>query len=103
MKKSEPKIILNVSFENEELEQKVSIAMDQYLEKVIYKSLDSAIEKAVNERINFLLNGSRWDVRSKIQGVTLAEYVNTKTESVIADIIEKNAKQILAKKLAMLI
>lgn len=33
MKKSEPKMILNISLESEEIEEKVKIAMDKYVEE----------------------------------------------------------------------
>lgn len=33
MKKSEPKMILNISLNSEEIEEKVKIAMDEYVEK----------------------------------------------------------------------
>ena len=45
MKKSEPKLILNVSLTSEELEEKVKIAIDKYAENVIYKNLDEEIAK----------------------------------------------------------
>ena len=47
MKKSEPKMILNVSFESEELDEKVQIAMEKYVEDLMLKNLDSTIEKLV--------------------------------------------------------
>ena len=47
MKKSEPKMILNISLNSEEIEEKVKIAMDEYVEKVIYKNLDEEITKIV--------------------------------------------------------
>ena len=37
MKKNEPKMILNVSIENEELEERIKMAMDQYIEKLVAK------------------------------------------------------------------
>ena len=35
MKKSEPKLILNLQVDSEELDQKVKLAMDKYIEDVI--------------------------------------------------------------------
>lgn len=43
MKKSEPKMILNISLNSEEIEEKVKIAMDEYVQKAIYKNLDEEI------------------------------------------------------------
>ena len=105
MKKNEPKMILNLSVEENELEEKIKIAMDKYTEDLIRKDLDETIAKYVDERINRLLNGNKysWDNDRKIQGMYFADFVRSKTEKTIADIIEKNAKDILAKKLASLL
>ena len=103
MKKSQPKLILNIGVENSELEEKVAVAMNEYAERVVYAQLDSAIEKVVNKRIDCLINGPHWDSRAKLQGKSLSTFINEKTEAVIADTIEKNAKKILAQKLAALI
>ena len=105
MKKSEPKMILNLSVENSELEEKIKIAMDKYTEDLIRKDLDAAVAKYVEERITRLLNGNKysWDNDRKIQGMCFTDFVRSKTEQAIADVIEKNAKDILAKKLASLL
>lgn len=50
MKKSEPKMILNVAIENDELDEKIKIAMDQYIEKLAQKHLDDAIVKLVEKK-----------------------------------------------------
>lgn len=103
MKKSEPKMILNVSIENSELEEKVKIAMDKYVEQLVLKDLDEAVVKFVDKRIDRLLNGKSWDSDRKIQGVYFSEFVKQRTEQALIDAIDKNAKEILAKKLAALI
>ena len=103
MKKSEPKMILNVSIENAELEEKVKIAMDKYAEQLVLKHLDDTIVRIVEKRVNALINGSYWDDSRKINGTTLDNFVKQKTEKTIEEAIEKNAKEILAKKLATLL
>lgn len=103
MKKNEPKMILNVAIDNDELEEKIKIAMDQYVEKLVVKNLDDAIVKLVDKRIDRLLNGYNWDSDKKIQGMYFSEFVKSKTEQALAEAIEKNAKDILAKKLASLL
>ena len=100
MKKSEPKMILNLSVDNSELEEKIKIAMDRYAEQLIVKNLDETIMKIVNKRIDNLLSASSWNSERKIQGVTLEQFVKDRTESVIEEFIDKNAKEILAKRLA---
>ena len=100
MKKSEPKMILNISLSSEEIEEKVKIAMDEYVQKVIYKNLDEEIMKIVDKRINSLLSANKWDSNRKIQGVTLEEFVKDRTEKVLGDFVEKNIREILAKRFA---
>ena len=77
--------------------------MDDYVDKVIAKNLDDTIAKIVEKRIDKLVNGSNWDSLRKINGKSLDLFVREKTETVIADVIEANAKRILAEKLAKLI
>ncbi|MDD5901725.1 MAG: hypothetical protein PUC73_12620 [Lachnospiraceae bacterium] len=103
MTKQNPKMILNLSVENDELEEKVKIAMDKYAEQLVLKNLDDAILKIVDKRIQRLINASSWDSERKIQGVTLDQFVKDRTEQVLADFIDKNAKELLAKKLASLL
>lgn len=103
MNRSEPKIILNVNLESAELEEKVKIAMDTYVEKVILKNLDDAIKRIIDAKIDNIVHGGRWGNEHKICGMSLHEYVNQKTEKSIGEVIEANAKRILAEKLAKLI
>ena len=69
MKKSEPKMILNVQIENQELEEKVKIATDKYVEQLVIKDLDATIARIVENRITKLINGKSWESERKIQGV----------------------------------
>lgn len=80
MKKSEPKMILNISLNSEEIEEKVKIAMDEYAEKVIYKNLDEEITKIVDRRIEKLTSASSWSSDRKIQGVSFEQFVKERTE-----------------------
>ena len=45
MKTSEPKMILNLSLEDEELQKKVAIAMDDYVEKIVIANLDIQLKR----------------------------------------------------------
>lgn len=103
MTKQNPKMILNLSVENTELEEKVKIAMDKYTEQLVLKNLDDMIVKIVEKRVNALVNGKYWDDARKINGVTLDRFVQERTEKSIEEAIDKNAKEILAKKLASLL
>lgn len=100
MTKKEPKIILNLSFEDSELEEKVKIAMDKYAEQLVVKNLDDAIKKIVESRIEHLLSAPNWSGERKIKGVTLEQFVKERTDDVIEQFIDKNAREILAKRLA---
>nr|DAP38889.1 MAG TPA: hypothetical protein [Bacteriophage sp.] len=100
MKKSEPKMILNISLESEEIEEKVKIAMDKYVEKVIYKNLDEEITKIVDRRIERLVSASTWSSDRKIQGVSFEQFVKDRTEKAIGDFVAMNIKEILAKRFA---
>lgn len=100
MKKSEPKMILNISLESEEIEEKVKVAMDKYVEKAIYKNLDEEIAKIVDGRIEKLVSASNWSSDRKIQGVSFEQFVKDRTEKAIGDFVEKNIKEILAKRFA---
>ena len=99
MKKSEPKLILNLQVDSEELDQKVKLAMDKYIEDVIVGNLDE-IEKIVTKRIGALVSADRWNSNRKIKDKTLETYVKEATENVIFDVIDKNIKDIFAKKVA---
>lgn len=106
MKKSDPKIILNLSIENDELEEKVKIAMDKYVEDLIVKNLDNAIAKLVENRIDNLLNTSSYRYYSNdklINGKSFSEFVKDKTEKQIEEVIDKNIKTIFARKVAEMI
>lgn len=103
MKKSEPKLILNLSIEDEELENKIKIAMDRYAEDLVKKNLDDIIRKIVNERIDRLVKDYKWGNEGKIDGKQLYAFVQERTESVIIEAIDKNIKDIFAAKIAQIL
>lgn len=74
--------------------------MDKYIENVIVANLDDAIDKIVTKRIGVLISADRWNPNRKIKNKTLEEYVKEATEKVICDVIDKNIKDIFAKKVA---
>ena len=93
-------MFMNIAFESEEFEEKVKVAMDKYVEDVIYKNLDEEIMKIVDKRIDSLVSANSWNSNRKIQGVTLEEFVKDRTEKVLGDFVEKNIRDILAKRFA---
>ena len=88
MKKSEPKLILNLQVDSEELDHKVKLAMDKYIEDVIVGNLDDEIEKIVTKRIGALVSADTWSPNRRIKDKTLEEYVKESTEKVICDVID---------------
>ena len=104
MKKSEPKMILNVAFESEELDEKVQIAMEKYVEDLMLKNLDSTIEKLVVQRVTRLVSGKfAYSADGTLNGKSLEVFIREATNDIIEDVIEKNIKDILAKKIAEMI
>lgn len=103
MKKTNPKMILNLQFENEEFENKLKIAIDEYMQNIIDKYLDDMICKAVDNRINDLLTASYYSGKGKIHGMGLYEYVKHLTSDKIDNYIAQNIHDILKKKLSSLL
>ena len=93
-------MFMNIAFESEEFVEKVKVAMDKYVEDVIYKNLDEEIMRIVDKRIDNLISANNWHSDRKIQGVTLEEFVKNRTEKVLGDFVEKNIRDILAKRFA---
>ena len=101
MKKSEPKIILNLQLEGQELEEKIKVAMDDYVKRVILANLDEAIDKIISERIEKICAQNYG--RGLIQGEYLSDYVRKKSNKIIEETIDGRIKEILSKKLSQMI
>lgn len=101
MKKSEPKIILNLNLEGQELEQKIKIAIDDYVEKVILNNLDEAIATIIAKRIEAIAKRNYND--GYVNGMYLDAYVRSKTKELIEKSIDSNIKEIMSKKLSQMI
>lgn len=105
MTKQDPEMIVTLKIPFESLDEKSKIAMDSYMGKIVNKNLDDAleklIEKKVERRLNVIVNPPRYySSESKINGKTLEDFIGDKTNKVIEEIIEKNIKNIFAKKVA---
>ena len=103
MKKSESKIILNFAIKDEEFEEKVKIALDEYAEKVILKNLDDTIAKIVQNRIERLTASKPWESARIFDGKSLNTYVQEKVDLAIKETVDKNLKEILSSKIAKLL
>lgn len=93
-------MFVNIAFTDEEFEEKVKIAMDKYCNEVIYANLDEQVMKIVDKRITSLLSSNSWSSDRKIQGVSFEEFVKQRTEKAIGDFVEKNIREIMAKRFA---
>lgn len=93
-------MFVNIAFTDEEFEEKVKIAMDKYCNEVIYANLDEQVMKIVDKRITRLLSSDSWSSDRKIQGVSFEEFVKQRTEKAIGDFVEKNIREIMAKRFA---
>ena len=101
MTKSNPKMILNVQFESEELDKQVQIAMDKYVEDLILKNFDATIERYVVQRITRLIDGKfEYSPDGKLNGKTLRDYIREATDEVVEKAITENIKDIFVKKVA---
>ena len=102
MKKSETKMILNVSVVDEELEAKI-----EYVKNIVIGKLDDTIIKIVKRRINQLINGCSWSDERKIKGKNLKDYIKEETNEVIEnyvkEIIDEKTKEMITKKIANLL
>lgn len=107
MKKSEPKMILNVSVVDKELEAKIESAMDKYVQNIVIGKLDDTIIKLVKRRVNQLINNYSWSDESKIKGKNLKDYIKEETneliENYVKEIIDEKTKEMITKKIANLL
>ena len=86
MKKSEPKLILNLQVESEELEQKVKLAMNKYIEDVIVGNLDDEIDKIV------CIGPQAYDIATRLKYADIDE-----SHIVVIPLIDEACKFIKAK------
>lgn len=103
MKKSEPKIIINLQFEETELEEKVKIAIDKYVEDLVKKNVDDAVSRVVKKRLENLLSRPSWDYDSRINNMSFADYIKKETTPKIDEYIKDNISEILSKKIASMV
>jgi len=95
MNKGECKLILNFNLSDEELEEKVRIAVDDYIQKVTEREIDKRIEDILNARINYLFGKG-----SSYKGYSYAgNQITRQLEKAIDDNIDDAITQLIAKRL----
>jgi uncharacterized membrane protein YheB (UPF0754 family) len=106
MKRTEPKLIINLNLSDQEFEQQIELAVDKYIDSILdscaNEKVTEAIKKYVDKKIDVVLQERRYDNASMINGKTLSSYIadiaRPKVEVVIADTIAKSVSETLANK-----
>ena len=99
MTKCEPKFIMNLSMESEELDAYVQAAMDKYMERLIVKELDDRIEKFVTGRITDFLEQPGWTDKGRIRGFSLREMMDSALNKRLREIIDARAIELAKQKI----
>ena len=79
MKKSDPKLIININLDNPDLQEKVKLAVDEYIEDTLNSHYDEAITqavgKAIDKRLRELFEERRYTYAGQIEGEYLSDYI----------------------------
>ena len=103
MKKSEHKMILNLQVEEQELERKIKVAIDDYVERAVIKNLDEAIQKIVTKRIDAIVaEKPSWD-GGAINGQKLSSYVISHSTPIIEKTINSNIEALIIKRFSQIL
>ena len=95
MNKGDSRIILNFNLSDEELEEKIRIAVDNYIHNVTESEIDKKIEEILSARINYIFGKG-----SSYRGYSYGSNKITKhLEKVIDDNIDDAITQLIAKRL----
>jgi len=106
MKRTEPRMIINLNISDEEFEKKIQLAVDEYIESILDScandKVTEAIKKYVDKKIDIVLQEKRYDNASKINGLSLSSYIanvaKPKVEAVISDVIAQSVSEVLQSK-----
>ena len=106
MKKSDTRMILNVSISDEDLEKHIEIAIEKYIESILdaeaNEKVDAAIKKYVDKKIDAVLNEKRYNNLSMVEGKYLSDLIadaaRPKVQKVISSSITKAVTEALADK-----
>lgn len=102
MKTHEPKMILNLSVENEELEKKIQIAMDEYIKKISLDKLEDVVSRLIDRKLTLIFS-NKYGYGKHINGQTVEQYISDRVNNKIAETIDKNIKAILAERIAKML
>lgn len=106
MKRTEPRMIINLNLSDEEFEKHIELAVDKYIDSIIDscagEKVESAIKEYVDKKLDIILKERTYHCGSMINGKTLSNYIadvaRPKVEAVISDTIAKSVSEALASK-----
>jgi hypothetical protein len=106
MKRTDPKMIINLNLSDEEFEKHIETAVDKYIDSIIdsccNEKVTTAIKSYIDKKISVILQERRYDNASMINGKTLSNYIaevaRPKVEAVISEEIAKAVSETLAAK-----
>ena len=106
MKKSEPKLIINLNLSDPEFEKQIELAVDKYIDSILDScagdKVNEAITKYVDKKLDAVLYERRYDNAALVNGRRLSEYIaeiaRPKVNAVISDIVAGQVSEILASK-----
>ena len=106
MKRTDTKMILNLTIENTEFEQHIEKAIDKYIEDVldakVSEKVTEAVKKYIDKKIDLILSERRYDNGSLMEGKYLSDYIaklaKPKVEDVISNVIAQSVTEVLQNK-----
>lgn len=108
MKKTNPKLILNLNLEQAELDNKISIAIDEYINNFVCSGEADAkvaehVHKYIDKRVNNILLEKRWDNSSLIGGVSLDTYIQKIAGPKVEQAIDKIINKLISERISKII
>lgn len=106
MKRTAPRMIINLNISDEEFEKQIELAVDKYVESVLDScagdKVNEAIKKYVDHKIDTVLKERRYDNASMIDGLSLSAYISKvarpKVEAAITEVITQSVSEALTNK-----
>lgn len=106
MKKTDPRLIINLNISDEDFEKHIETAVDKYIDSILDNTVDdkvtTAIKKYVDKKIDAILAERRYDDAALINGRNLsahiAEVARPKVHAVVSDTIAKEVANALMTK-----
>ena len=107
MKRTDPRLLINLNISDEEFEQHIQLAVDKYIESVVESScnekVDAAIKKYVDSRVSAIISEARWSNNSLIEGRLLSDFIveqaRPKVNAAISKIIAEEVSKAIAERL----